>query len=647
MLRGSLVDAAANCVLLAPAAVAIVLGSGRWLRRPRLRALGLWVASSAAVFGAFVEYCFFEEFDARFNHIALDYLLYPDEVATNVWQSYPVPLFLAIALAAGAALAWWITRVVGEGAFAPRRSAARVACAGGIVAVGAAACLALSQAPEPPWGDRRTSEIGKNGVVELVRAFRSASLPYADYYATVPVNELRSDVLEDLGPTPPGDPGRAFRAVERRERPLDIVVILGESFGSEFVGCLKGDRPCAPGFDRWSREGILLSNVIATGNRTVRGLEGVLCSFVPLPGDSIWKRDKSNGVASLANVLRAQGYRTEFVYGGAGAFDSMRSFALRNGWESFVEDGLVGESSYPEDAFRTAWGVADEHLFTELLARQRAAHRDGVPYFATALTTSNHKPYLTPDPELSPVRKKSLSAALPGAIGLFLASVFAWRWLATRVGRMRLGVLIGVSAFLFVASAWSDTRPRGSREGAVRYADRALADYLDAARAEGILDHTIVLFVGDHGARVYGAEEIPAESYRVPALFLAPDAKYRGRRIERLCSQVDLAPTLLSLAGIDHAAPFFGRDLLALPDDGPGRAWLIHNRSIGLLTDEALLVLGLRKTKALYVRENRDSDRFVPATGEHIHTLGERAAAVFQLASTLYEQERYRLRDAP
>jgi phosphoglycerol transferase MdoB-like AlkP superfamily enzyme len=646
--RGVLIDSAAIAIALAPVCLAIAFGRGRLIARPRLRQVFLGSLFSAAIFLSFVEYFFFEEFQARFNHIALDYLIYPDEVAGNIWESYSVPAFVAAALVCGALIAWIADRFVRGGQFPARRWTARMSAAALSLAVTGLCLVSLSRTSREYSGDRRMDEIGTNGLLELVRAFRTAGLSYSDYYVTVPQQALDSAVLQDMGTAAPGDPAREFSAVEHREKPPDVVVILGESFGSEFVGSLGGDRPCTPGFDRWASEGLLLTNVVATGNRTVRGLEGVLCSFVPLPGDSIWKRDKSDDVASIAGVLGQRGYRTEFLYGGAGAFDGMRSFALRNGWQSFIEDGLIGASHYPDDAYRTAWGVADEYLFTELLARQRAAKRDGVPYFATALTTSNHKPYLTPDTRPAVASQERF---IVWALGLALAGYFSWRFFAHSIGRARLATAIGVVSVVTMVLVWSNSRPHGTREGAVRYADRALAEYLDAAKAEGLLDHTIVLFVGDHGARVYGAAEIPAESYRVPALLLAPESKYHGAKIERLCSQVDLAPTLLSLAGIDHYSPFFGSDLLSLPPDGPGRAWLIHNRDIGLLTDRLLIVLGLRHTWSAYMRDDRDSDEFVRvepgAGGGCERSMVDRAAAVFQLASTLYEGHRYRLLDAP
>lgn len=644
---GAGIDALVGVVLLTPVAIVLALRSGE-RELPRLRFALVTVFAAAAIFGGFVEYFFFEEFDARFNHVALDYVLFPGEVVGNVWESYPVPLYVGLALLGGAALAYVVQRFLRGSTVAPRAWPRRVLGASAALGAGVAAVVLLCVIPPRASGDRATDEVTANGLVQLVRAYQTAGLDYASYYRTVPEPELAALAKSEVGLPDLADPARTFRAVERRAKPLDVVVVLGESFGSEFVGSLNGPKNCTPGLDRWSKNGLYLTNVVPTGNRTVRGLEGVLCSFVPLPGDSIWKRDKSDDVASIARVLKADGYRTEFVYGGDGAFDGMKSFALRNGWDQFHEDSLVGDSSFPEDAFRTIWGVADETMFDALLERQRAAARDGVRFFGTALTVSNHKPYLTPDSSMTGLRGDKLVAAAWQAAVLLALSVLAWRWFSRRGKTAATATVLAVVWPAFLVAAWTKAQPRDTRENAVRYADRALAEYLDRAKAEGLLEHTVVLFVGDHGARVYGSEEIPAASYRVPALIVAPDAQYAGKTIPRLCSQVDLAPTLLSIAGIDYAAPFFGSDMLAQPPDGPGRAWLIHNRNIGLLTDTNLTVLGLRGTTTFYRRENRESDHFerIPAAPALLAD-ADRAAATFQAASVLYEGRRYRLPHVP
>lgn len=643
---GLLLDGLVGLVALAPLALFVALGSGSMLSNVWLRSSLVCIVAGGATFGAFVEFFFFDEFDARFNHVALDYLLFPGEVVGNVWESYPVPLYVALALAFGTTCAWVIHRALKTSSFERRPLRARLLSVAGVVSVAAVAVWVLILIPPLANPDRRTNEIGSNGLVQLVRAFQTATLDYESYYSTLPEPERARLVHEALGWNPTDNPVRQFTAVDRRDRPLDIVVVLSESFGSEFVGSLGGRKPNAPGLERWAAQSLFLTNVVPTGNRTVRGLEGVLCSFLPLPGDSVWKRNVS-GFATLAGVLQGEGYRTEFVYGGDGAFDRMKSFATTNGWQNFFEDSLVGQSSYPESAFRTVWGVDDESMFTKLLERQRRAKSDGARFFGTALTVSNHKPFLTPDTKETGWRMEKVQSAAIWAAGLFVMSIVAWLLFARRARRPLL-ITVGFVWVSFGIYSWIKVQPRDSREAAVRYADRAFAEYLDTAKAEGLLEHTVVLFVGDHGARVYGSEEIPAASYRVPAMFVAPDTKYHGVTIPRLCSQIDLAPTLLSLAGVDYSAPFFGQDLLRLPADAPGRAYLIHNRNIGLLTDTALVVLGLQRRNTLYRRSDRSSDVFelAPAAPD-LMDVERLAAAAFQTASAAYESGRFRLTDAP
>jgi phosphoglycerol transferase MdoB-like AlkP superfamily enzyme len=647
--RGFIEDGLTAVIVLAPLAVLLALAGDRLLARRGFRVLVMSAFASALIFSCFVEYFFFQEFDSRFNHIAVDYVLYPHEVAGNIWESYPVPLYLAISLALGSATAILVSRAWAPAAPAGTGRWRRLGLASAATGAAWAAWFALASLPAGSSADRRLDEISANGSAQLVRAYATARLPYEAYYRTLPRDRAHAIAARELNWPDPESPIHDFPAVERRERPLDVVVILEESLGSEFVGRLGGKRACTSGLDRWSNEGLLLTNLMATGNRTVRGLESVLCSFVPLPGDSIWKRDKSDEVASIARVLKEHSYKNRFFYGGAGAFDGMRSFALRNGWDEFVEDGLF-DSAYPKDAFRTVWGVADEHIFDAVLESQKHSVQAGERYCATVLSVSNHKPFLTPDSPVRGLSAERLRGRIGWAAALLLVSALAWRFLNHRVGAVRLGSMLAIVWAAFVLQAWVDARPRDSRESAVRYSDRALAEYLDKARAAGLMEHTVYLVVGDHGARVYGAEQIPAESYRIPALFLAPEARYHGATFDELCSQIDLAPTLLSLAGIDHASPFFGEDLLALPPGRPGRAYLIHNRDIGLLTDTELVVLGLRRGVTRYGRADRSSDVFVlerEANRAYEDCMTDRAAAVFQVAAELYEDRRYRLGHAP
>jgi hypothetical protein len=501
---------------------------------------------------------------------------------------------VTIAAVMAMVLTWW-------SGLGPTRPLRRWGWRDRLGAMGVTACLAAVLwiawllAPFTVGSTRVAGEIALNGWAQLIRAYMTSHLDYDAYYATVPPAEAATRLSRLLASA--GEAGRLSRHFAPRGRapgnPLDVVIVMEESLGSSFSARFGGEteEPVTPALDRWSREGLALSNLIANGNRTVRGMEGILCSFPPLPGDSIVKRDQSENVASIARILSAQGYTTTFFTGGYGFFDNVKTFMTANGFQEFVE-----QPDYPPDAFRTVWGVADEFVFDAMIERQKQARRAGRRWFGAAITGSNHKPFKVP----------------PGRVN------------------------------------WPSGR--SARRGAVLYADWALGQYLARAREEKLLDSTVLLIVGDHGARVYGAEEIPVTSYRIPAVFFSPNPAYQGVVIDRLASQVDLAPTLLSLAGIAYDAPFFGRDLLGLPDEG-GRAFVNHNRSIGLLTDSTLVVLGLHRRQTFYVRTDRKNDTFTRVDhegeddGASRTELAADAAAVFQTAYRIYRERRYRLPD--
>ena len=588
---GSVRDLLTAPLALLPVLLALATLRLAWLARPWPRFLLLCAVSGLLVFEALVEYFFFEEFDARFNNIAVDYVLYPGEVAVNLWQSYDIPLHVATALIGGAVLACSANRCLRGTRFGPLPWKLRVLGAAAVLATGGLALAGLQLTPRAFGSDRLVGEISANGLDELVRAAWTADLEFPLYYRTLPEDDARRRAALFLG-FPENAGGKEFRLEKHFSAPAgsvlphQIVIVLEESLGSDFVGALPGARlDCTPELERHFADGLVLANLVATGNRTVRGLEGVLCSFVPLPGYAILRRGKSEDVATIARVLGERGYHTASFYGGRGTFDQMQPFLAANGWQEFVT-----EPDFPADAFRTAWGVADQYVFDALLQRQESARARGEALFATVLSVSNHKPYDFP---------RDRYALAPGLHG---------------------------------------------REGAVRYADACIGGYLDALHARGLDAETLVLIVGDHGARVYGAEEIPTQSYRIPALFVSPDARWRGQRIERLCSQIDLIPTLLALSGIECDAPFLGTSVLDLPREG-GRAFVQHNRDVGVLSDHALVVLGLEKTLAFYTRSSRESHVFTPVPGAQctpeLRALADDASAVYQSAYELYEDRRF------
>lgn len=566
----------------------------RWFRRRWHRAsvwAGLFVYWFAQVFTLAIEYFFFDEFRSRFNTVAVDYLLYPHEVFINIWDSYPVVWFLVACATLSGLWLWCAARWFGQMWERPFRLRSRFLHLAAALALIVGLAFTLPLKGTRFSQERALNEIANNGALSFVAAFWTRHLDFAAFYRTIPRAEalqrarrlLAEPAATFVGPADSlqrriaGDPARPR---------LNVVIHLQESLGSEFWGSLgRPGETCTPEMDRLAaEEGLLFTNIYASGNRTIRGFEGVLSSFPPLPGDSIVARDLSQNVETIARVLKRDGYSTLFLYGGRGLFDGMRSFALNNGYDRFVE-----QKDFESPVFTTIWGVSDEDIMNRAIVEFRELARRGEPFMGTVLSVSNHKPFTYP----------------PGRIP-------------------------------------EDPKAQ-KREHAVKYSDYALGQFFRAARQEPFWTNTIFVVVADHGARVYGSQTIPIRSYEIPWLIVGPAVVSQPARLPQLGCSLDVAPTILGLIGRPYHTLFFGRDLLRGPA-AEGRVMIHHNRDVGMYSRERLVTLGLRHNAEYYAGDPKTGNlERMSEPGPLEQELERDAIALFQLADEMYIQRRYHL----
>lgn len=583
---------AAWCIL--PWVIYLALLPERWWRarwQKVLLALALAGTAFGALFIAAAEWFFFEEFDSRFNFVAVDYLLYPTEVLTNIWQSYPLGTILVALAAAVAVLFFALRRQFRLAWERPASMFSRVALLS--IHAGLLALLAVSLSPRP-WiehsADRLARELTSNGYYAFCEALLGLDAPFDGFYATRDEQESRrrlERLLDEPASTPvtlaPGSSARAIRALVP-ERRWNVVLLLEESFGSEFVGALHPEQSeqLTPEFDALVQEGTLFTQAFATGNRTIRAIEATTASLPPLPGAPIVHRRGAQDLFTLPGVLGKNGYQTLFVYGGRARFDGMGPYLAANGFQRIIE-----QADFPADEFRTAWGVSDQAILDRALTEMEAMERTGDPFFTMILSVSNHRPYTFPAGTIEP---------LPGL---------------------------------------------KRRQNVVRYADWAIGRFFRAAREKSFFDHTLFVVMGDHGARVYGAAKIPLASYQVPILMLAPGVLPAGARIHALASALDVPPTILAILGLAYPSRFFGRDLLhARPE--AARALLVHNSDIALLRGGQIAILGLHQSAAVF-DVDRASGAFRPLSAPDTASVAliDDAIAYFQSADRLVRSGGY------
>ena len=589
LLAGLVNDAVESLYLFAPFVLYLLLAPDRW-HRARLHHILLLVGTAATVgaliYLAVAEIYFFEEFDARFNLVAVDYLAYPTEVFVDIWEAYPVVQVLAGAALLGSAITWLLRRcwTAGmQGSVIPLRARV-VPFAAFAVALLAAAAWYPTDALS--WSSNRVeNEIVQNGYSSFFRAAATNEIDYHAYYASrepsanldLLVSSLRAGGGE-FTRLAEGRLDRRFPARDDGLGRLNVVLVASESFGASFSKLYGSRRDLTPNFDAYAQRGLWFSNTYASGTRTVRGLEALTASFPPIPTVSILRRPGNDGIATWGRVMHDLGYQTSFLYGGYGYFDNMNAFYAGNGFT------VLDRADIDHVRFENIWGVSDEDLFDRAIRHFSQQHARREPFFSIVMTTSNHKPY------------------------------------TFRPGLEEIGI----------------PAQGGGRAAGVRYADYALGYFLREAEKQPWFDDTVFVVVADHGARVYGKAEIPLRTYEIPLMIYAPK-HIKPQRVDALMSQIDVAPTVLGLLGLPYEAPFFGQDVLHTPE-ASRIALFSHDHDVAIYRDGRLAVLGLDGSvhDYLYDRVRGTFGRTRPDPA--LDALG---IAYFQTATELFQSHRY------
>ena len=543
----------------------------------------LTVSLFAMLFTSVAEWLFWDEFGVRFNFIAVDYLVYSDEVLNNLLESYPIGTLLSLLAILAIVLSLALRKPFNAALDSPLPAMrGRVLNALGLLLVAGLSLQSVSQdSPRTQGGNAYNNELASNGPYQFFAAFRNNELDYSQFYKSLPADivarQLRAELSEPNARFIGTDPLDIRRAIDNPGtlRKPNIVLVTIESFSAKYMGSNGDGRNLTPNLDELRKHSLYFNNFYATGTRTDRGLEAITLAIPPTPGRSIVKRiGRESGFASLGQQLSAIGYDSVFVYGGRGYFDNMNAFFSGNGYR-VVDQSSVNES---EISFKNAWGMADEDLFKQTLKLADAGYAKQQPFLLQLMTTSNHRPYTYPD------------------------------------GRI-------------------DIQSGNGRDGAVKYTDYAIGQFLQAARQKPWFDNTIFVFVADHTAGSAGKEDLPIANYQIPLFIYAPKL-IEARESAQLASQIDIAPTLLGLLNLSYESTFFGRNLLQ-DNPLPPRVVVGNYQHLGLFDGTNLAILsprqGLRRhEQALGASQESRSNSDDP--------LIQRAITYYQAASYDFKQ---------
>jgi len=544
-----------------PAVISLLISGIPYLNRGWDLLTRTWL-TSAFVFMVFMEAstpAFIEEYSLRPNRLFVEYLLYPKEVFSMLIEGHKLTLFVT-------SLITIITVILAYQLFRKQSIATHpqpkwferpvlIVLVFTLAFLGARSSLqhrAINPSYTAFTNDPLVNSLTLNSTYSLLYAVSqmSGEVSSLALYPKMKQDMVITEIHKAMGMSKDQFISSEFPTLHKQvatqhfDRPKNLVIILEESLGAQFVGSLGG-LPLTPEYDKLAPEGWSFNNLYATGTRSVRGIEAVVTGFVPTPARSTVKLPNSQtNFFSIAKLLGKQGYDTNFIYGGGAHFDNMKTFFLGNGFDSIIE-----EKDFTNPEFVGSWGVSDEDLFSKANQDFVEKSKNGKPFFSLVFSSSNHDPYEFPD----------------NKIALY-------------------------------------NSPKNTRENAVKYADHSIGHFFKLAKQEDYWKNTVFLVVADHDARTTRSDLVPIPSFHIPALILGSGIE--PKQDGRITSQIDLAPTLLSLIGIDSTHPMIGQDMTKVGDDYIGRAIMQFNDNQAYMKGDQVVILQPKKSPKTFIYEN-------------------------------------------
>jgi len=497
---------------------------------------------------------FVAQYDVRPNYLFIEYLKYPQEVTSMILKEYPMQL--AVALGMLILMGWSYLR------FSPLRLIEAIQTplwkrlvlfpiVVAVLFIGIRSSFGhrpanISDALYST--NRMANEIAKNSLYSIGYAYKSYTKEgnLIKPYGKMELSEAYERVGKKLALNPNQEfPFNRLEATHfKTQKPKNLVIFIQESMGSQFVGFSGGDTAITPNMEKLSHEGVAFTNLFSNGTRSIQGLAGMSSGYLPLPGEGVVKRNKSQSdFFTVAALLKPYGYKSSFIYGGEGRFDNMRSWYMGNGFDEVIE-----QKDYQNPSFVSTWGVSDEDLVLKANEKFKSHAAKGEKFVSVMFSSSNHSPFELPEKKIDFITGK----------------------------------------------------PKNGVENAVKYADFAIGRLFELAKKESYYKDTVFVVVADHNVRVYGDDLVPVNMFHIPALIVSDGIK--AQKINTLTTQPDVLATALDMIGVDLTYPILGHSIYS--DKKQEVALMMFNDNFALRDHEKVAIIQPNKEALTFTYEN-------------------------------------------
>lgn len=292
----------------------------------------------------------------------------------------------------------------------------------------------------------------------------------------------------------------------------NVVVMIVESFGSEYIGALNDYEGYTPFLDSLISKSLIWEHSFGNGRKSIDGMPSVLSS-IPMFVEPFFLTPASvNNVGGLARELVKDGYYSAFFHGAENGSMGFQAFSRATGFEDYF-----GRTEYNQDDrfqgdadFDGMWAIWDEP-FLQYMALTMNEFRE--PFVSAVFTASSHHPYKIPE---------------------------AYKEIYPEEGLVM--------------------------HKCVRYTDHALKRFFETASKQPWFKNTLFVLTADHT----NLSEVPEYQtslggFRVPIVFFDPSGEMPTGQREGIAQQIDIMPTVLGYLGYTQPYVAFGFDLFHTP----------------------------------------------------------------------------------
>ena len=341
-------------------------------------------------------------------------------------------------------------------------------------------------------------------------------------------------------------------ALKEPFKPLNVVFLILESFGKEYVGALNTDidggryKGYTPFLDSLIGQSYTFTDTYANGRKSIDALPSVITGIPSVGEPFVLSIYSGNETTSIAKLLGSKGYETAFFHGAPNGSMGFSAYAKLAGIQHYY-----GKNEYNNDAdFDGIWGIWDEP-FMQFMAQKINTFKE--PFFSSFFSLSSHHPYKVPAQYEGVFPKGPLPVQEP-----------------------------------------------------IGYSDHALKQFFATASQMPWYKNTFFVICADHATTSYLPEyKTPANAFAIPIIFYYPGGELKGKE-NKLVQQIDILPTVLNYLHFDKPYFSFGFDAFQ-----SGRDNFLINNNAGIFNvyyKDYMLVHDGQKAISLH---NLKSDRLM------------------------------------